>query len=186
MTQVPGWLALGLLALCGATSLSDSRRDFQHRDHVQSDWLLGQTDEVARDCRGCHGYEEGKERDPQGVCRSCHYAGAFELEADPGFEEDLEALRSEVAIAGFRHADHLALTCYTCHAPLPGTDTIPIPRGVDTCAGCHDPSAQLDLTLLVQSQEPTAGWRERFYDTLNDAGKVPSMGPDGFDGFLHS
>ena len=185
--RVPGWLALGLLGLCGATSLSGSRRDFRHGDHVQSDWFrIDRADEVARDCRGCHGYEEGKERDPQSVCRNCHYAGAFELEADPGFEEDLEALRSEVAVAGFRHADHLALTCYTCHAPLPGTDTIPIPRGVDTCAGCHDPSAQLDLTLLVQSQEPTAGWRERFYDTLNDAGKVPSMGPDGFDGFLHT
>ena len=106
-------------------------KKFPHRKHVHKAWLKN---EVARDCRGCHDYDEaGGLMEPEQACVLCH----------TDFPNGEKSLTVQGSIAGMRkegssfvHGDHTKLNCNECHAPPANSGGVPgvpnqmyIPRG---------------------------------------------------------
>ncbi len=127
----------------GADETIVELKSFPHSNHVHESWLKN---EVPRDCRGCHDFDEKDGiREPEQTCVLCHY----------DFPDGKKALRVEGMIAGMRstdstfaHGDHLDLDCAACHRPkakdltYPGVpDQMFIPKGLGWCVDCHDPKA---------------------------------------------
>lgn len=115
---------------------------FPHDLHVSQLWL--DQPEVARDCRGCHVFQEdGSEMPAEESCVKCHY--------------DLPDGKNSIEVVGkianiprtyptFDHHDHKSADCKSCHAPVDdGTESVPfqmfVPRGLGWCVKCHDPSS---------------------------------------------
>jgi Outer membrane cytochrome MtrC/MtrF-like, domains II/IV len=117
-----------------------AKKPFSHTSHVPSPWVERKTPEEARDCRGCHRFdEEHPVSSPQNQCIACHAGkGKFEMKVEPvGWQEDLRLNRQMKR--SFLHHEHAALTCRECHMPRGSSvpTHLPIPRGGATCERCH-------------------------------------------------
>jgi hypothetical protein len=161
---------------------------FVHTEHVSPQWLL--SEEVERDCRGCHRYQEG--HDPTTVtCEGCHYIkGQRTIETPPGFQ--FSSLRDEAS--PFLHKFHLSLECKECHNPstpkvwggepeklsttteIPGD--MPIPKGAGVCMRCHNPMGSKPFPKAIE--------RDILMGHLESLDQSPRMGPGGFRGFSHT
>ncbi|MFT7620441.1 MAG: hypothetical protein ACI97A_004098 [Planctomycetota bacterium] len=118
-------------------------KKFPHRKHVHKDWLKN---EVARDCRGCHDYDDaGGVMEPEQACVLCH-SDFPNGEKSLTVEGSIQGMRKEGS--SFIHGDHNNLKCNECHAPPAKSGGVPgvpnqmyIPEGLGWCVKCHDPSA---------------------------------------------
>jgi hypothetical protein len=156
---------------------TDDPTAFQHRKHVPEEWRtrrggVFRYEELARDCRGCHAYDTGRQHDPQSVCTRCHVATPFERSAPPGYEDTLAPLRHPENL--FRHDEHLRLACRTCHAPTENdiADPVPIRRGVAECARCHTAGAQTRIEMLAETGLAASNWAAKFTTEINDAPRM--------------
>lgn len=178
--------------LCGRSVAAQDKAEkspFVHSEHVSPKWLT--SDEVDRDCRGCHRYQE--ERDPHTLtCEGCHYIKEQRtIEMAPAFE--FASLRDPAS--PFLHKFHLSLDCKDCHDPRtpevwgggePGKSSrsteipgdMPIPKGAGVCMRCHNPMGSTPFPKAVE--------RDVLLRHLESLDQSPRMGPSGFRGFSHT
>lgn len=192
--MIPRLAFLAVVVALGATALANAQRqagarerdDFSHADHVQFGWWDAGTEEVWRDCRGCHVFEAPRP-EPRDECTECHYdEGSFQLVLADGYPEQVRSFRSELDVGAFGHGDHEQLACRACHHPRsvdPGTrlglsesDDLPVPVGVGSCTTCHredGAATRYDELVALRGNrlmrgEVSEGWEARFFERLND------------------
>jgi hypothetical protein len=117
-------------------------KKFSHRDHVQEAWLDVRTNEVFRDCRGCHRFSKDQlVSAPQQECDACHAGtGVLERQFAEGFDKDLRGNTTRTR-AAFRHHTHGMLECRECHLPTYTDalfDDFDVRTGPGQCARCHE------------------------------------------------
>ena len=210
MSDARTWSKVGVLLILGAISASaawDSSQDpdtssesqeapterFRHggqdtnKNHVSDKWLSG---EVKRDCRGCHQWDTqpvaGATFEMEvhvgldTVCKSCHFAGLIYPDVN-GANARLDPVRTWQF--SFLHRDHGEMNCIECHAPEDSRvpEDIPIPRGAQFCAECHDESPEQGRKSLLEGYDK-AKLIQGFLDRLNASAEKRS---EQSAGFLH-
>ena len=162
-TSVPGATDADTSAGAGGAAASQGQgRDrprFSHAQHVGEVWFVTQTEEVWRDCRGCHRFDAANQVSaPQQQCDACHLRGNLTPDYAPGWERDLgrPPYRTRTREA-FRHHTHGMLECRECHLPadtrfLKDFDVV---TGPGQCARCHD---QTLLEATKYSQIENMRW----------------------------
>lgn len=127
----------------GASPAPQDPIKFSHAQHVAETWFLPGTDEVWRDCRGCHQFSDKNEVSaPQQVCGECHVNGTLTPAFLAGWQQDLRGYRGRTRDA-FRHHTHTMLECRECHLrpDVIRLKDFDIFTGPGQCVRCHAPGA---------------------------------------------